>query len=367
MILHDGDAAEDDGLFLKRVAKATLVVMALLALAGLLILLNPIFLLIVGAILVATVLRAGADLLKRHAGLSDGLSLALAGLLLVVVLGGSAWLLQFQIRTQVAQALGSASDALPKLGEAIGYPELQQQVTEEFSRLGKDGSILGRVTSFGAATIGAVADLAIILFGGVYLAIDPGTYRRGLLKLFPKGSRDEVGGAVDASGRALRLWLLGQLVAMVVTGAMTALGLWLIGVPSAFGLGLIAGLLEFIPLLGPFLGAVPAVLTAFAVSPSLALWTIVVFVVIQQVESNVIQPVVTRRYVSIPPALLLFAVVAAESLFGIAGVLLAAPLTVLAYVFVTKAYVRDTLGEPARVPGEAAAAAPEGGKGGAGN
>ncbi|MEJ1937266.1 AI-2E family transporter, partial [Nostoc sp. NIES-2111] len=299
-----------------------------------------------------TVLRASAEPLKRYAGLSDGVALAVAGLVLVVLLGGSAWLLQFQIKTQVVQALGSANDALPKLGAAVGYPDLPRQITDEFNRLSSDGSLLGRVTSFGAATVGAVTNLAIILFGGIYLAIDPRTYRRGLLNLFPKGSRDEAREALDASGRALRMWLLGQLVAMVVTGTMTGLALWLIGVPSAFGLGLIAGLLEFIPLLGPFLGAVPAVLTAFAVSPTLALWTILAFVAIQQVESNIIQPIVTRRYVSIPPALLLFAVVAAESLFGLAGVLLAAPLTVLAYVFVSKAYVRDTLGESTVVPGE---------------
>ncbi len=352
MTSAESEAAGGDAVFLKRIAKATLVVLGILALAALLVLLNPLILLIIAAILVATVLRTAAEPLKRHAGLRDGVALAIAGLVLVVLLGGSGWLLQFQIRTQVAQALGSANDALPKLGEAIGYPDLPRQITDEFNRLSSDGSFLGRVTSFGAATVGAVTNLAIILFGGIYFAIDPNTYRRGLLKLFPRGSRDEAREALDASGRALRMWLLGQLVAMVVTGTLTGIGLWLIGVPSAFGLGLIAGLLEFIPLLGPFLGAIPAVLTAFAVSPTLALWTIVAFVAIQQVESNIIQPIVTRRYVSIPPALLLFAVVAAESLFGLPGVLLAAPLTVLAYVFVSKTYVRDTLGESTVVPGE---------------
>jgi predicted PurR-regulated permease PerM len=110
--------------------------------------------------------------------------------------------------------------------------------------------------------------------------------------------------------------------------------------------------MELVPLLGPFLAAVPAVLVALSQDASMAAWTVLAFVVVQQVESNVLQPLIMREAVSIPPALLLFAVVAFGVLFGILGIVFAAPLAVVSYVAVTKLYVRETLGQRTAVPGE---------------
>jgi predicted PurR-regulated permease PerM len=111
-------------------------------------------------------------------------------------------------------------------------------------------------------------------------------------------------------------------------------------------------LTEFIPLLGPFLGAIPALLVASTDSVSTVLWTAVAFIVVQQVESNLIQPLITRQSVSIPPAVLLFAVIIFGALFGTLGILFAAPLTVVSFVAVKMLYVRETLGEETSVPGK---------------
>ena len=122
--------------------------------------------------------------------------------------------------------------------------------------------------------------------------------------------------------------------------------------PSPLALGLIAAVTEFVPLIGPFIGAAPALLIGFSQGMSTFLWVAAAFVVIQQVESNLIQPLITNRSVSIPPALLLFSVIAFATLFGLPGVILAAPLTVGVYVAVGKLYVRRILGQTVQVPGE---------------
>jgi predicted PurR-regulated permease PerM len=145
---------------------------------------------------------------------------------------------------------------------------------------------------------------------------------------------------------------------MTCVGVLSTMAYWLIGLPSPFALGLIAGLLDFIPFLGPILGGLPAVMMAFTVSTEAAIWTIVAAFVIQQIEGNVIFPLVARKVVTVPPALALFAIVAGSVLFGTFGLIFGFPLAVVAYVLVKKLYVRETLGEETPVPGETTAQDP---------
>jgi predicted PurR-regulated permease PerM len=191
----------------------------------------------------------------------------------------------------------------------------------------------------------AVLDLILVLIAGIFLAADPATYRSGLAKLFPKGRQRQVFATLNASGGALRLWLLGQMISMTVIGV-------LVGVPSPLMLGLIAGLAEFVPVVGPFIAAVPGLLLALSEGPQTALWALLVYVVIQQFESNLVTPMVEKSVVAIPPAVTLFAVLALGVIFGPLGILLAAPLSVVLFVAVKKLYVRDALGHEVEVPGE---------------
>jgi predicted PurR-regulated permease PerM len=135
-------------------------------------------------------------------------------------------------------------------------------------------------------------------------------------------------------------------VSMLVVGVLTGLGLWLIGVPSALALGLLAGVLEFIPLAGPVLAAIPALLLALTVGVDTALWAGGLMLLIQQIEGNLIQPLVQRYAVQLPPALFLFALIGFAAMFGAIGIVLAAPLTVVVYVLNKRLYVQDALGTP---------------------
>jgi len=139
---------------------------------------------------------------------------------------------------------------------------------------------------------------------------------------------------------------------MVVVGLLTGSGLWLLGVPSAFTLGLLAGLLEFIPFAGPLLAAVPGVLLALAVSPDLAVWVALLYFGVQQFEGYVLTPLVQQYAVDLPGVVLLFSLLGFGALFGTLGVILAAPLSVVTYVLVKRLYVIEALHTPTPIPGE---------------
>jgi len=213
-------------------------------------------------------------------------------------------------------------------------------------------NMLGGVARFGAVLLDGLAGLVLALLGGVYLAAEPGLYRRGLVKLFPPSQHGRVEGTLRTSGEALWLWLGGQLISMILVGMLIGLGAWLIGLPAPLALGLFAGITEFVPIIGPWLGAVPGLLLALSQGTDALLWTMGLYLIVQQVESNLIAPLVQQRMVDLPPAVLLFSVVVTGALFGPLGVALAGPLTVVAYVAVKKLYVRETLGEATPVPGE---------------
>jgi len=141
---------------------------------------------------------------------------------------------------------------------------------------------------------------------------------------------------------------------MVLIGVLSGLAAWIIGLPSAIALGLIAFAAEFVPYLGPIIAAVPAVLVAATINTTALLWTIAAYVIIHQIEGNLFTPLIQRRLVLIPPAVMLLGIVAISLLFGPAAVIFAAPIVVVVFVAVKVLYVRDTLGEDTEIPGESA-------------
>lgn len=340
-------AAERD--FLRRL----LITAAIVALAILAWQLVDILLLVLGAILLALVLLSIADPLHRWLHVPRKLGLGLAVLLLLAVIGLSAWLFGAEIRAQTSQLLDEVPEAWRTIERRLGETAVGNQVEGMLAEAGSQSSSLlagaGRIL---ASMGGAVAAIVLVFAGGIYIAADPEMYRRGLLKLFPASQRERIGTALDDSGRALRRWLLGQLLSMVVIGILTGIGLALIGLPSAFALGLLAGLAAFVPVIGALAAGIPALLTATAQGGAVVLLTLGVYVLVQQVEENVVMPLVHRRALALPPALLLFSILAFGMMFGLLGVLLAAPLTVLVFVLVKRLYVREALDTPTPIPGE---------------
>jgi predicted PurR-regulated permease PerM len=340
-------------LSLRDFALRVLVVLALGGLALFLWRVLDVLLLGFASVLVAILLRALAEPIVRCTRLSQTLALGLAVLVVLALLGGTLWLFGAEITSQLAQLVDQLPRAWAGLRDMLQRSQLGAMLLSILQDAGPNlGPVLAKLARFTAASSGVLVGLLLVAFGGVYLATNPQLYRRGVLKLFPRAARVELDRVLDDSAQALRLWLLGQLAVMVSVGLLTGLGLWLLGLPAPLALGLIAGLAEFVPYVGPIVSALPGVLLGLSAGPEMGLYALLVYVVVQQLESNLITPLVARRMLELPPALVLFSVVALGLVFGPLGLVLAAPLTVLLTVAVVRLYVRDTLDTPAHMPGE---------------
>lgn len=335
-------------IFIERLVIAVIVIGIALLLWNL----RGLFMLAFGAVLVAVILSLVARPIGERLKLPDWAALLAAVVIVAGVIVAAFWTFGAQVAQQadgLRQMIPAAWTALEARLDGWGMGDALREWTASF---GAGGGVVGNLGNLAVTVGNGIADTLLVVVGGIYLATQPELYRVGLLKLVPKRGRELAAQALDASGRALKLWMLGRMVSMAVVGLLTWLGLMLIGVPSALALGLLAALLEFVPFIGPILSAVPAILLAFAESPEQAIWTALLFLAIQQFEGNVLEPLVQQRAVDLPPALLLFALVAGGLIFGIVGIILAAPFTVVVFVMVKRLYVQEALHTPTPLPGQ---------------
>jgi predicted PurR-regulated permease PerM len=219
-------------------------------------------------------------------------------------------------------------------------------------RLGGQLSGVGRyLFPFISHTIAVIAGFLLIVFLAIYISVSPDMYRRGLMMLFPKQSRERAGEVLSAMAVTLRRWLVTELIAMVVIGTVTTVALLILDVQAAFALGLLAGLLEFIPTVGPILSAIPAIGMGFLDSPEKALTVAAVYIGIQFVENQLLIPILMKGGVDLPPALTLVAQALLALLFGFLGLMVAVPALAATMVAVKMLYVQDVVGEQVRVLG----------------
>jgi predicted PurR-regulated permease PerM len=274
-------------------------------------------------------------------------------LLIVGILSGVGWMLGQQIAAQTDALTQTLPRALEQVDQWLGQYGLSHPFETWLAQLhSSGGTLVSRFGSWLTTASSALANFLIVFFGGVFLASEPRFYRIGAIKLIPEAKRAVFAQAMDESEHALRLWLKGELIAMLIIGTMTGAGLWLLGVQSWLVLGILAGFFEFVPFAGPILSAIPGILIALVQSPELALWTTLMYVFVQHSEAYLIQPVIQQYAVDVPAVVLLFSLLAFAVLFGPIGILFAAPLAVVSYVLVKRLYVIETLDTPTPIPGE---------------
>ena len=331
--------------------RRALIVLGLVSLFLLAWYLRSLILMLFGAVVVATVFRALADRISRLTGIGESVSVALS----IIAILGAIGLLIALFGSEVAQQVELLRDQLPVAWQSfearIGDMGLGEQLRHLAASV-RTPSGLSSLSRFLVSLGSGLADVLVVLVAGVFLAAQPRFYVAGAIKLVPPAKRGLVGEAMDESERALRLWLKGQLIAMVTVGILTGVGLWLLGMRSALALGLLAGVLEFIPFAGPILAAVPAILLALAVGPDMALWVLLLYFAVQQFEGYLLTPLVQQYAVDLPGVVLLFSLLAFGMLFGTLGVVLAAPLSVVTLVLVKRLYIIEALHTQTPIPGE---------------
>jgi predicted PurR-regulated permease PerM len=307
-------------------------------------------------VLFAVFLNALAHWFRKWTGLRYGWSLTVVVVVLLFLAGGLGWLLSNRLSSQAAQLADKVPQSLQQLRDTLNQTPLGQRILGKVSE-GQisfaDVAHFLRIQDLLTGVTDLLVTAIVIFFVGVFGAAEPGLYREGLLHLVPARRRRRAAESVEAVAFNLRWWLLGQVFLMVAIGISTGVGLRIIGVPLAMTLGIIAGVFELVPYLGPWLSAVPASLMALLLGPSHLIATLALFLALHLLEGYVLLPLVQRKAVLMPPALTLIMQVLFGELMGLMGLFVAAPLTVAAVVLLKMLYVEDTLGDEAvDVPGE---------------
>lgn len=203
---------------------------------------------------------------------------------------------------------------------------LRARLTEQLSGAGRYFlPVLG-------STLVVVAAVLLVLFVTIYVAINPGMYQRGALRLLPPRNRERASVVFGAIGTTLRKWLVTQLIAMVAIGLVTTVVLLALDVRAAIPLGILAGLLEFVPTLGPILSALPAIAMGFVDSPEKALFVTLAYVGIQFLENHILIPVLMKEGIDLAPALTIVVQAVMAMMFGFLGLLVAVPLLAVVVV-----------------------------------
>jgi predicted PurR-regulated permease PerM len=330
-------------------ARRVLVVLVIAAFALLIWRILDALLLAFFGVLFAVMFRGLAGLINRYARISMGWSLFIVAIMLLAIVFLFAWFAGPRINEQFGEFLDAVPTSLTQIEKVLNRYSWGRYLLGNLGTgsldMGQGLGLFSRITGIASTVFTAVANLLVVLFVAIFFMIDPDLYIRGILQLVPESKSSRIADTIDATGRTLRYWLLGQGISMLVVGILTTLGLWLAGVPLAFLLGVIAGILEFVPFLGPVAASIPGILIALTEGWTVALYALLVYVIVQQIENRVIVPLVQWKAVALPPALVILAVVALGLLFGLLGVLVATPLTAVIMVWVKRLYVEDVLGK----------------------
>ncbi|CCH55933.1 UPF0118 membrane protein [Fibrisoma limi BUZ 3] len=337
--------------FARRVVIAAFISLLLVALFLLIGYAANFFFVVFGGILFAVVISALSHWVNRKTPLSYGISVVVVVLGIVLLIAVGIALMAPAVSRQADQLAQSLPQSINQLKTSLQQSQLGQRLLDGIPKnpgkilSGSGGSqgILSRATGVVSSTLNGLVNVLIVVITGLYLASSPDNYRKGFVRLFPPSYRDRLLGVMDKCYDTLKNWFISRSITMVVVGVTTSAGLALLGIPFAVVLGIIAGILNFIPNLGPYLALAPALLIAFSQGANQALYVFILYMGIQSLEGYILTPLLDKRFVSVPPALLLFGQVLLGILVGLAGVLFASPLIAVLLVIVQELYIKDWL------------------------
>lgn len=316
---------------------------------------SDIVLLAIIAVLLAVALATPSAAIASKTPLPHWAALGLIVLGIVAILSVGLWLAGEQIVLQIAGLVEDLPAILERLQGALERVPAGDWILARLAAAEPaDIAGIGMITQVTDAIGGAMAVLiriVFVVFLALFLAAAPKRYRDGVVRLAPPRAQRRVRQVLGQLAITIQGWILGQMASMLLVGILATVGLMIIGVQYALLLGLVAGVAELIPIFGPIFAYVPAVIVAFAEAPQQALWVTVLYLIIQQLEGNAIQPMVQRFAVDLPQALTVIAIILGESLFGVLGMFVATPVAASILVVVKMLYLHDHLGQAIELPG----------------
>ena len=329
----------------------TLIAIGLVSLTGLvvatIVVAADVLLVMFGGILLAVFFSGLADVLARHTKLTHGGATFLVIATTLLALGVVGWVLAADISAQLDQ-LGSDvtrlwREAMQRLKEERWGRQLLLLLSFEPGTVDVAENARSSIAIAFSTTLGALVNLLIVLFLGIYLACNPDGYRRGLLRLIPPAQRPEASEILQSIAQSLRWWLFGRAVGMSIVGVITGIGLSLLNVPLALGLGFVAAVFDFVPFVGPLVAAAPALLVASSGGASQIAYVALLYAGVQLFEGYLLTPLIEQRSVKLPPALTIGGQVVSGVLVGPVGVVFATPVLAVAVLIVKRIYVEETI------------------------
>ncbi len=317
-----------------------------------------VILLVFAGFLLAVFFRSLSETLSKYTPLPHSLALTVVLLSIVGLIALGVWFLAPSVEKQFLDL----TDQLPAV-----YEQAQRQLSQyplgrklvekmpppsQFVFGSKSANVFGRITGMFSTLFDVVVNILIILITAVYFAFSQHLYKEGIIKLVPKKREKRAREILAVIHSTLKSFLLGISGSMTVNGVLTFLGLWFLGVPFAIPLGIIAGLMSFIPNIGPLIAGFPAVIIALAQSPWQALYVLLLYLAVQNLDGFIITPLIQKRAVSIPPVLIIASQLLLAVIFGFLGLLLAVPLVAVVFVMVKMIYVEDILDRKVEIKGE---------------
>lgn len=303
------------------------------------------------SILLAIPLHMSAAAIHRSTSLPHSLALLVVVLVPFLLLGGGIWLFRGYLAEHTRQLGQQLQETIEQLQQHPWGQRVSEMAPGLEDLLAQGTGIFSQITGAASHVLDVLVGLLLVVFLCMYLASRPQLYQQGLIQLLPEQARSRAREALSVTGRALWFWLVAQFVTMIVVGILTWIGLSILGVPLAPLLALLTGVLEFVPVVGPIVASIPAILVGFAEGPRQALYVLILYIVVQQIESYIVMPLAQERGTTLSPALTLLAAVIFGILFGPLGIVVATPLMVAVFVLTKLLYIEGVLGSATNVPG----------------
>lgn len=306
-----------------------------------------VFLLAFAGILLAIIISSISYFIKRYSGIPHYLAVTIVLISLVLLLTGVSFIIAPEVSKQMSLLYTELPQAWNKLSDEflafinVNNDSMVPQGISLPNTLSKVQALPSKLGGIFTSTFGFIGNFFIILFFGISLAYQPEIYVNGLINLFPKQKQSKVKKILNDTTETLQFWLAGKFFSMLIIGFLTWLGLWLLNIPLAFTLALLAAFLSFIPNIGPITAAIPAILLALLKGPDFALYVGLLYLAIQTIESYLITPIIQQKSVSLAPALIVFMQLIMSLLVGILGLALATPLLAVINVLVKQIYLTD--------------------------
>lgn len=331
----------DDARFIRRV----LILIAILAVVAALYRAGDLLILAFGSVLGAIVIHAIAEIYERRLRLPPKGALGLGMLSVLAVIAFLIWLFGVQFREQVNVLITQLPSILDQFAAYLSQSPVGAKIVDAVkaafsgSRVAQD--IGGLVQGAGELVLNCL----LLIVGALFFAADPKVYERGFLLLIPKSKRAAIEDALFDVASTLRLWLRAELILCTTMGVLIGIGLWISNVPSAAALGLLAGLSEFVPYVGPTAAMLPALGLAATRGTGSIIGTLVTYAIVRLIQTNFITPYVQNRVIAIPPAITVFAIIGIGVVFGLFGLFFSAAILVVIFTLVRSLYLREILGE----------------------